>query len=91
MRISKANFFEFVEDIFENVCSLEEYKKLNSNDYIFVKKSLLQECVRVCDAIYYGIKNSSFKPQSSNEIEKSFTYEINSVTIDVKIDRIQAT
>lgn len=90
MRVSKDNFEEFVEDIFENVCSFDEFKKLNSKDYIFIKKSLFQESVRLCNAIYYSLKNSAFKPESSNDVEKSFSYAINSVNIDGKIDRIDS-
>lgn len=90
MRISKQNFIELIEDIFERVCLEKEFNKLNSNDYVFVKKSLFYESVRVCDAIYYQLHNSSFKPETTYDIERAFSYEIDSVKINGKIDRIDS-
>ncbi len=87
MKISKENFSNIIEDIFEYVCQKEEFQKLNSKDYIFNKKSLLNESIRVCDAIYYQLHNSSFKP-SSEDVEKSFNFTLNGFNISGKIDRI---
>ncbi len=88
MRISKNKFEEFIEEIYESVCNQSEFKKLNSKDYVFVKKSLFYESVRVCDAIYYQLHNSSFKPANEADIERSFEYNINGISINGKIDRI---
>ncbi len=66
-RINEINSEEssdkLVEEIFEEILKLKEYKSLTNNfKFAYVKKALLSESKRVCYENYKQLSNSLFKP-----------------------------